>query len=184
MSIEQVIALATSAIPSKAIDVVGVYTKDFMQVFPSARPMKAEVKEGLKPAESPRENGTLATDHVIYLPTEITMYMFLQPGQYQATYKTIQQLHRSATLLVVQTRTGSYENQIIADMPHTEGPDIYNTITLVMKLHETQTVTATFAPVPADPSSKSTVNRGTVNGKDVTSTTTNNPSWIHKQAFG
>jgi hypothetical protein len=163
MTIEQIIPVVSSLVPTAAIDVVGVYDQNFRQVFPNARPLKAEIKEVLKPMENPIETGAESTDHVVFLPTEITLYLFVGKTDYKQTYKAIQQLHQNATLLTVQTYTGSYQNQLIEAMPHTEDADIFNAIMMIMKLHETQFSTAEFEAVPRNPANANPVQRGTVN---------------------
>lgn len=164
MTIEQIVPIVSSLVPTAAIDVIGVYDQNFRQIFPNARPLKAEIKEVLKPMENPIETGAESTDHVIFLPTEITLYLFIGKADYKQTYKTIQQLHQTATLLTVQTYTGSYQNQLIESIPHTEDASVFNAIMMIMKLHETQFSTAEYEAVPRNPENAKPVTRGTVNG--------------------
>lgn len=145
---------------SFAVDVVGVFTNDFQQVFKNARPIKAVIKPNSKLMEHPVENGATITDHRIILPTEIELSMILTPDTYRDTYQQIAQFRLNATKLIVQTRVGSFSNQIISDIPHEESADMYNTVAVGLKLKEVQIVTAQFTVVPRNPANNSTINRG------------------------
>lgn len=149
-------------------DYVAVFTQDFTQVFPRARAIKATVKEESKVMEHPVETGTIVTDHRIILPVEIELSLILQSADYQDTYKSIKQYFLNATLLVVQTRSGIYKNQLIASLPHEENPDQYDALSVALKLKQVQFTTARFVQiVPQDPANTNTVDRGTQQGTPV-----------------
>lgn len=135
-------------VSTQASDVVGVFTSDFIQVFERARPLKATIKEDAKVFDHPLETGATITDHRIILPIEIEISLILQSKDYRDVYQQIKQLFLNATLLVVQTRAGVYENQLISSMPHEEDPEYYDTITLALKLKEAQFVEPQFASLP------------------------------------
>lgn len=147
-------------LPSFAIDYVAVFTQDFTQVFPRARILKATVKEQAKVMEHPVETGAIITDHRIILPVEIELSLILQSADYADTYKTIRQYYLNATLLVVQTRSGIYDNQLIASMPHEEDPTQYDALTIALSLKQVLFVKATYGKAK-NPKNSSTVNRGT-----------------------
>lgn len=148
-------------IPSYATDYVGVFNQDFSQVFPRARPMKAVVKEEAKVMEHPVESGAIITDHRIILPVEIELSLILQALDYQETYKVIRQYYLNATLLVVQTKSAVYDNQIIASMPHEEDPEQYDALIISLKLKQVQFVTPQYHVNPKNKTNSTTVNRGT-----------------------
>lgn len=154
-------AIIDSSIPSVSTDYVAVFTQDFIQVFTRARAIKAVVKEQAKVMEHPIENGAIITDHRIILPVEIELSLILQSPDYQDVYKTIRQFYLNGTLLVVQTRSGIYENQLIASMPHEEDPSQYDALAIALSLKQAQFVTASFSAVPKNPHNTSTVQRGT-----------------------
>lgn len=135
-------------VATQASDVVGVFTADFVQVFERARPLKATIKEDAKVFEHPLETGATITDHRIILPIEIELSLMLQSKDYRNVYNIIKQLFLNATLLVVQTRTGVYENQLISSMPHEEDPELYDAITLALKLKQAQFVEPQFSSLP------------------------------------
>jgi len=155
-----VIGAITSLLPTSALDVVAVYTQDFRQVFPRARPIKAVVKEEAKVMEHPLENGSSIIDYRIIQPIEIDLSMILQPADYRNTYLQIKQFFLSATLLVVQTRSGVYSNMLISSLPHEEDPSIYNTIPIALTLKETLFANTQVSFSPRDPKNSSTVKRG------------------------
>lgn len=165
MSTEQILAVGTSLIPSFAQDVIGVYTSNFLQVFPGARPMRVEVKRILRPAEHPLETGAVTTDHVIFEPIDITLYVILPSPDYRNTYESIVQFYQAAELLIVKTKGATFNNMLISEIPHVEDSEHFNALTMILKLRQTLFVTSEFQEVPADPQNTPTVSKGTVNGQ-------------------
>lgn len=148
-------------LPTHAFDQVAVYNQSFEQVFPRARVIKAIIKEEAKVMEHPLENGATIVDHRIILPVECELTFILQAADYQDTYRQIKQLYLNAELLIVQTKSSTYYNQLIASMPHEENPDMYDALTLELGLKEAQFATTTFDYSPSNPKQSSTVDRGT-----------------------
>ena len=159
-------------LPTKAIDYVAVFDSNFNQVFPGARSIKAVVKEQAKLMEHPLENGAIVTDHRVILPVEIELSMILPAPDYADVYRTIRSYYFNSTVLMVQTRSGIYENQIIAALPHQEDPDQYNALTVALSLKQIQFVTAMTGVVPVNPTNTTTVNRGTQQGATPTAPST------------
>lgn len=147
-----------------AVDVVGVYTQDFRQVFKLARPIKANIREDSKVMQHPVENGTIITDHRVVLPVEIELSMMLSAETYADTYKEIKKYFTDGTLLIVQTQSDTYKNQLIQSIPHEENPANYNALVLALKLIRVQITVAQFGLVPQDPANSTLVDRGTING--------------------
>lgn len=150
-----------SFFPSAAIDVVGVYTQDYRQLFQSARPIKATIKPTAKVMEQPLETGASIIDHRIILPVEIELSLILASADYANVYQQINQLFLKGTLLIVQTKTGTYKNQLISSMPHDEDPGVYDAIMLALSLKETLFAdTQVGAIQPKNPTDSNTVRRG------------------------
>jgi len=147
-------------LPTAAYDQVQVLDQNFNQVFPRARAIKAVVKEEARVMEHPLESGATITDHRVILPVEIELSFILPPGDYQDTYRQIRQFYLNATLLIVQTKSGSYYNQLIASMPHEENPDQYNALTLALTLKEAQFAITAVDYSPENVKQSSEVNRG------------------------
>lgn len=147
-------------LPSFAFDAVAVFTQDFIQIFQSARIFKANIREEAKVMEHPVETGATIVDHRIILPIEIELHMAIHTNDYQNVYNQIQENYYNSTLLVVQTRSGIYENQLIQSMPHEESPDTYDLLTLILNLKQVQFVTAQYGTAPKNPTNVNTVNRG------------------------
>lgn len=161
MALADIANLATSVLSSfLAQDTVAVFTQDFTQVFQNARAIKAVVKEQSKVMEHPVESGAVITDHRIVLPVEVELSLILTPAVYRETYDQINQYYLEGTLLVVQTRSGVYLNQLINSMPHEEDTNLFNTITLVLGLKEVQTVVAKYTTTPRNPKNTNTKQRG------------------------
>lgn len=141
-------------------DVVGVYTQSFVQVFLGARPLKASVKPNSRLMDHPLETGAIISDHRIILPVEIELSMILQSKDYPEAYRQIIQLYSSGTLLIVQTRSGVYKNQIIQQPPNEEDAEMYDVLSVALKLRQVQFTSAQFGILPKNPSNNSTVPRG------------------------
>ena len=156
--------ILTNLIPSFAVDSVAVYDQNYTQLFKQARTIKATVKESAKLMEHPVESGIVITDHRIILPIEIELSLILTSRTYQDVYKTIKQFYLNGTLLVVQTRSDIYTNQLIASMPHEEDPTQYDVLTLALSLKQVQFVEAQFGVSPKNKSDSNTQNRGTQQG--------------------
>lgn len=156
--------IISTLLPTFAVDSVAVFTQDYQQLFKSARALKAVVKEQAKVMEHPVENGSIITDHRIILPVEIELTLILASSDYQNIYKNIRQYYINGTLLVVQTRSDIYQNQLIASMPHEEDPTQYDVIPLMLNLKQVQFVTAQYGVVPKQPKNANTVKRGTQQG--------------------
>ena len=142
-------------------DVVGVFD-GYAQVFRDARPMKASVREEAKLMEHPVEDGTVITDHMVVQPVEIEISMTLRPETFQDTYNEIRDLFLQGKILTVRTKAGSYPNQLIQALPHEEAPEVFDTITLSLKLKEITVVQAQFEAVykAKRPAQSKTVERG------------------------
>ena len=134
---------------SFALDDIAIYDSDFGQVFRSARPLKGSISEPSKLMEHPLETGAVVVDHRIVLPTEVVVAMVLDADNYRQTYQRIRQAYRDGTQYTVQMRAGGYKNMVIADMPHEENVDMFDTIPLTLKFREVQFVTAQFVKLPA-----------------------------------
>lgn len=146
---------------TSSLDAVAIFTQDYQQLFREARSIKAVVKEQSKVMEHPVETGAIITDHRIILPVDIELSLILSSEDYQSVYKSIRQYYLNGTLLLVQTRSGVYENQLISALPHEEDPTMYDALTIALSLRQVIFVTAQYAVVPRRTSNQSTINRGT-----------------------
>ena len=161
MAFPEIANLATSVLSSfLARDTVAVFTSEFVQIFRGARAIKAVVKEQAKVMEHPVESGAVITDHRIIMPVEIELSLILTPATYKETYEDIRQYYLESTLIIIQTRSGIYLNQMINSMPHEEDTNLFNTITLTLGLKQVQFVTAEFTTTPRNPKDTSSIQRG------------------------
>lgn len=171
-------------IATASSDVVAVFTSEFQQVFERARPIKATIKESAKVFEHPLETGATITDHRIIMPIEIELSLILQSSDYRSVYQNIKQLFLNADLLVVQTKSGVYDNQLISAMPHEEDPEQYDAITMALTLKQAQFVTPQFSGLPPravrNPSNASTASRGEQQPTQSTSTADRDSSLLFR----
>lgn len=153
-------AFVGNYINSYATDIVAVYTPDFNQVFQNARPIKATIKQHARLMKQPLENGATVVDHRIILPIEIELSLVLNSADYIDVYQQIQQLFSTGESLVVQTRSGIFQNQVIASLPTEESPDMYDTLSVALKLQEIQYAGATVTIQPKNPPDTPTSDNG------------------------
>lgn len=168
---------------SFAKDVVGVYDDNFNQVFKNAQPLKAIIKEPSKTMDHPLETGSVISDHRIILQVEVELFLILSSIDYISVYQQIRQLFLNATLLKVQTKVATYENQMISDPSHEETTEVQNGILMSLKLIETQLYKAEYSELeitPTNPSDKNTVTRGTIPPKDSSAANDEKSSLLYK----
>ena len=159
-------------LPSAAVDYVAIFDQNFTQLFQQARAIKAVIKEQAKVMEHPVESGAIITDHRIILPVEIEISLILSSADYQSVYKAIRQYYLNATLLVIQTRAGIYENQLISALPHEEDPTMFDALAIALSLKQVQFVQAQFGVVPKAPANNARINRGVQRPKPITEDST------------
>lgn len=152
-------------LPGFFYDQVAIFDQNFRQIFSTARPLKAVVKEQAKLMEHPIETGATIVDHRIILPVEIELSLVLESYfgvsvEYQQVYNAIREAYLNSVLLTVQTRSGVYTNQLIQSLPHEEDPTQYDVLTLALSLKQVIFVTAQYATTPKNPSNSNTTNRG------------------------
>lgn len=151
-------------VPTKAVDVVAITGAGFVPLFQSARPLTASVYELADLMEHPLETGAVIADHIVYRPIEIELPM-LCVGElaYRSTYAALRATFNSGTLLTIRTRTGSYPNMVISDLPHDETATEFDAISIRLRLREARFVTPKTGLAQdqvQDPKQASTVNRG------------------------
>jgi hypothetical protein len=151
--------------PTRAVDVVSITGGGFATLFSSARPMRAEVLESAALMEHPLETGALIADHIVFDPIEIELpVIIVGESEYRNTYALIKAAFTAGTLLTVVTRTGSYPNMVLAEIPHEERPDAFNAIAMRIRLREAHFVTpqsgALTQSQTKDAKQSSTVSRG------------------------
>lgn len=171
---------------TSAADVVAVLRQDsYEQVFPLARPVgKATAKVTSKLMEHPVEDGSTITDHRVILPVEIDMPLLLASEDYRSVYQSIRTLFDDCTLLIVQTRTGSYRNMVISDMPSEESADMLDAVPVALRLREVKLVKPQYGTLPTskvkDPTNSSTVNRGEQQGSEADSSKKSSGSLLYQ----
>jgi hypothetical protein len=130
-------------------DIVGIFDANFNQLFTEARPLKAAIKEEAKLMTHPVETGASVTDHRIIQPVEIDLSLIVQSADYKSIYNRIKATYLNGDSLNIQTKTGVYKNMVIASIPHDEDPEMFDALTIAMKLTEVLYVTAQYAVLPA-----------------------------------
>ena len=151
-------------LPGINVDTVAVFDQNFNQVFQTARPVRAEIREITKPMEHPLENGQIITDYKIVLPVDIMISFVVSSIYYRNTYQEISKAYNNSTLLTVQTRANNYNNMIVAEMPHEERSDQFDAITINLKFKQIFIVAPISNFAPADPTQANTQSIGYQSG--------------------
>lgn len=153
--------MANQNISTSIVDVVAILDQETLaQVFTTARPMRATVREMSKTMVHPAENGIIIGDHRIILQTEIDIPFIITALNYSQAYGQIKNLYLAGTLLSVQTRTGVYGNMLIEDLPHDETSDMFDAITIELHMKEVLYFPAPSTYQPADAQNQNTVQSG------------------------
>lgn len=147
-----------------ATDVTGIFSQESSsQLFENARAIKATVSETSTIMSHPVEDGTTVSDHKVINPIEIGLSVIIASDDYKSVYSTIKNAFLLSTYLIVQTRSGSYKNMVITDMPHDETPDMFDVLVLALKLKEVKIATYTTGSAPTVSSPKSAKHGSSVN---------------------
>lgn len=176
--------ILSTLLPSFAFDTVAVFNQDFTQLFKNARALKAIVKEQAKVMEHPIESGAIITDHRIILPIEIELSLLLTKDDYKSVYQSIKGYYLQGTLLVVQTRSGVYQNMLIQSIPHEENPDMYNALALALTLKQVIFTTAKYGVVPKYPKNSTNKPLGVQSGTSATTSQTTVSQDIWSKVIG
>ena len=174
-------------LPSLSVDVVAITSAGgFGQMFAQARPLVADVYEMADLMEHPLETGSVIADHIVFRPVEIELpLMCVGELAYRSTYAALRQTFKAGTLLTIRTRTGSYPNMVITDLPHDETPDEFNAISIRLRLREARFVTpkqGLASDQVANQSQSSTQNRGTQQTSAAGASTTGQAGTAYSQS--
>ena len=162
--IETTVANLFSGIGGQQRDKIAIFNQDYSRVFKNADIMDVRVKEDARTMEHPVEDGTIITDHRIILPVEIEIVVSLLSADYPSVYNQIRQNFYDSELFTIQTRTGTYENQMITSLPHAESSEVMNGIVMTLNFRQVLIVTAVTVYAAKNASDSDTVNRGTQQG--------------------
>lgn len=162
--LDATIANVFSGLNSPIKDSIAIFNQDYSRVFRNADIMDVRVKEDARAMEHPVEDGTIITDHRIILPVEIEIAIALLSSDYPSVYNQIRQNFYDSELFTIQTRTGTYENQMITSLPHSESSEVMNGIIMTLNFRQVLIVTAVTVYSAKNASDSDTVNRGTQQG--------------------
>lgn len=151
-------------------DVVGVFDAGGSQLFVGARSIRALVNERSKPALHPLETGGTFGDNVVDLPVEIALEVILRPAAFRATYQEIKAVRRARKLVTVQTKTDTYTDMLLHDLPHDETPEMFDTVAIAVKLTQFQLIAPQYKQLTdaKKPANKSTIKTGQKNAAPAT----------------
>jgi len=119
---------------------IGIYDKNHAPLFQDAQISKVQVRETSKTMEHPIESGTVITDYKVINPVSIILNIYLTRKNYNSVYQSLLTNFKKSTLLLIQTNARIYKDMIIADMPHNETPEHFESIILSLSLKQVFTV--------------------------------------------
>jgi hypothetical protein len=131
-----------------AYDVTGVFDENFLQVFKTARPVKANISVASKLMDHPIEDGSIVTDFRILLPEAVELNMILLGDEYAAIYRQIKQSYTRGDLLTITTKVAVFYNMMIETMPHDENPEMADAIPLSLRLRYVQIIKTQYQSLP------------------------------------
>lgn len=118
------------------VDIVAIRNAETgEQVFASARPLNASIYEAAKAMSHPLENGSSVVDHLVYDPIEIDFSLRVT-GDVAAVLAEVRDLFRAGTLLTVQTRSGTYDDQFITALPTDERGERAESVDIDLRLQQ------------------------------------------------
>lgn len=136
--------------PDASQDAVAVFNSEFQQVFADARPLNARVRPRAHVLDHPLENGEPVSDHKVIMPVEIDLMLMAVSENYRDVYAEITGLYATSELLMVQTRASTYENMVIAEMPHEERPELFDILPITLRLRSIKFVEPESSYAPKD----------------------------------
>lgn len=154
------------------VNIIDVGT--FTPIFYGAEPMRVNVRESSRVMSHPVESGVTISDHHVIEPKAIEVSLLIPASYYVSVYQRIKTAFDTARLLILQCNADVYTNLIIAEMPHEESPDLFNTLVMALRFQEVlfippsavtqlNTQNPTTVPsnyAPANPADSNTVLRG------------------------
>lgn len=126
----------------------------------------AEISETCKLAEHPLEDGKIRADNKIQMPTEITVKIALPALQYEDVWNKIQELKRNNTMILVQTKTGNYENMQIVAIPFSLNVNNVSRVTFTLRLRQVLVAEIGAVVKTAGEADTDTFSVGTVTGTE------------------
>lgn len=147
--------------PTKKKDLVQILDDQFYKIFPEAQITEVRrVEENIDIFDHTIEDGSIISDYKIINPIGIDLLVILNSQYYRDVLFAMKQYMIRAIVVNVQTKTDVYTNQIIKNISHTEAPEMYNAVAMILSLRQVQNVKAEYSVNPARPANTSTVNRG------------------------
>ena len=166
MSIEQLELAALEVLSNNTLDVIAIYTENFIPVLTGTKKMSLTVDNRSKLARQPVESGASIIDHKTILPVEIRLNLFFDSMRYRIDYPQIKQFYDNSDSLIIQTRSGIYKNMYIESLPHNESPGRYDTLMMSLSMVEVNFIVPEFEEVPQDPKNTATKDAGSVQASE------------------
>jgi hypothetical protein len=135
----------------------------FDVLFAGANIMGLDVSDEKKYTQFQVEDGSSRSDHSIKLPILINATMMIGDDT-RVIFERLRQAYLDDRLLVIQTRTASYESMLIEAIPHSETIDNLLGISISIRFVEWRTVAPVYGAMPLgttkEPKQSSTIPRG------------------------
>ena len=137
--------LFPGSIPSDPVSILDDSTN---QVFTMARAMKINVSPTSKLMDHPIEDGSTRTDFRIINPIEIELSLICTGKDYKSVYQQIKTAWLSGDLFTVNSKADTYVRMMIASIPHDEISEMFDVISISIKMREVIIVETQYQPMP------------------------------------
>lgn len=164
-------AINNTRVASRTQDLVAIIDEESgQQVFTDARPLKATPVSEIKYMQNPIETGASITDHFIVLPDGVQVDFLVSNFLYRSVYQQMKALAKAGTGFIVQTKSDTFINMRIEQLPAEEDPERFDAITISLTFVEIQFDPVRIQTLPqsqvASPADSSTVERGEQSGTE------------------
>jgi hypothetical protein len=116
--------------------VIAILDEEGNQLFSTAVNINVAAIESKTFASHSLENKQVVVDDQFDNPGAISMQMILNPVDYQSVYSEIKAAYKAVTNFTIQTRVDTYTNMYLAQLPHEESPEMFNTIAITLEFTE------------------------------------------------
>ena len=123
--------------------------------------MSAEITQNSKLMEHPVEDGTVAADFKVRMPTEITVRITLPAEKYNDILADLQRYKDDGQMIYIETKFGNFKNMQIVSIPVNLTVDNVSRLTFSIKFKEVLLPQTATVFSPAGINDTDTVNLGT-----------------------
>lgn len=178
-------AILNAFIPGRTSDIVSILrASNSEQAFREARPIKISSNSAVTYMQNPIETGGNIIDHRIIEPDLVSVSCVIPNFAYRNLVTQIRDSSRNSEQFTVQSKSITYTNMVIEEMPIEEDPDKFDAIVIELKFREVQFDTAQIQRLPVSQVSNSADSSTVDRGEQSTSDSQSSVAFQAAQAIG